>query len=250
MTHAASISLPLRVAVCDDESMARKRALRLLGEQADVEEAHECEGPAELQRLLDTHDIDVVLLDINMPGMTGLEFARTLAEPRPHIVFLTAHAEHAVDAFEVGATDYLVKPIDNERLRRALDRAKKAIDTPSMSERGRPAEVTSLPRLAIATRDGATLLSPADVTHCTFDGQLVTVHTKDRAVLCDLSLQDLEQKLPHLERVHRRSLVALAHVDRLEDLPSGGYSAHFASGKTAEVSRKCARSLRRKLGIG
>ena len=116
-------ALPLRIAVCDDESMARKRALRLLGEIADVEEAHECEGPAELQKLLDTHDIDVVLLDINMPGMTGLEFARSLPEPRPHIVFLTAHAEHAVDAFDVGATDYLVKPVDGDRLNMPLDRA-------------------------------------------------------------------------------------------------------------------------------
>lgn len=249
MTMTSAASLPLRVAVCDDESMARKRALRLLSEQPDVEEAHECEGPAQLQKLLDLHDIDVVLLDINMPGMTGLEFARTLLEPRPHIVFLTAHAEHAVDAFDIGATDYLVKPVDNERLRKALDRAKKAIDAPA-TDRARMSEPPGLARLAIATRDGATLLSPADVTHCTFDGQLVTVHTKDRAVLCDLSLQELEVKLPHLERVHRRSLVALAHVERLEDLPSGGYLAHFASNKSAEVSRKCARSLRRKLGIG
>ena len=242
-------ALPLRIAVCDDESMARKRALRLLGEIADVEEAHECEGPAELQKLLDTHDIDVVLLDINMPGMTGLEFARSLPEPRPHIVFLTAHAEHAVDAFDVGATDYLVKPVDGDRLRKALDRAKKAIEAPS--ERPKvTAEPAGPARLAISTRDGAILLSASDVTHCTFDGQLVTVHTKDRAVLCDLTLQDLEQKLPHLERVHRRSLVALSHVERLEDLPSGGYLAHFASGNNAEVSRKCARSLRRKLGIG
>lgn len=120
-------SLPLRVAVCDDESMARKRALRLLGEQLDVEEAHECESPTALRKLLDDREIDVVLLDINMPEMTGLEFARTLSEPRPHIVFLTAHAEHAVDAFEVGATDYLVKPVDSDRLRKALDRAKKQI---------------------------------------------------------------------------------------------------------------------------
>lgn len=241
-------ALPLRIAVCDDESMARKRALRLLGELADVEEAHECEGPTQLQKLLDEHDIDVVLLDINMPGMTGLEFARSLPEPRPHIVFLTAHAEHAVDAFDVGATDYLVKPVDGDRLRKALDRAKKAIETPSERPKA-SAEPAGIARLAISTRDGAILLSPSDVTHCTFDGQLVTVHTKDRAVLCDLSLQDLEQKLPYLERVHRRSLVALAHVERLEDLPSGGYLAHFASGKNAEVSRKCARSLRRKLGI-
>jgi len=84
-----------------------------------------------------------------------------------------------------------------------------------------------------------------------FDGQLVTVHTKDKAYLSDATLQDLEDKLPkgHFERVHRRAIVNLHQVERLEPVLSGGYVARLHGGKTADVSRQAARKLRRRLGI-
>jgi two-component system, LytTR family, response regulator len=239
----------LRVLVCDDELIARRRAARLLSEQPGVEVVGECASGGEVLARLAAEDVDLVVLDIQMPGMTGLETALQMPEDRPYLIFLTAHPEHAVAAFDVGATDYLVKPVDEVRLRKALDRARRRLDAPL----GRDAHEAAAPlaRLAITTRTGVVLLGPGEVTHAVFDGQLVTVHTRDRAILADATLQELEQRLsaPHFERVHRRAIVNLLHVERLEPVLSGGYVARIAGGKTVDVSRQAARRLRRRLGI-
>lgn len=239
----------LRVLVCDDELIARRRAARLLAEQPGVEVVAECASGGEVLARLAVEDIDLVVLDIHMPGMTGLETALQMPEDRPYLIFLTAHPEHAVAAFDVGATDYLVKPVDEVRLKKALDRARRLLDAPL----GRDPHDAAAPlaRLAIATRTGVVLLGPDEVTHAVFDGQLVTVHTRDRAILSESTLQELEQRLsaPHFERVHRRAIINLLHVDRLEPVLSGGYVARIAGGKSVDVSRQAARRLRRRLGI-
>lgn len=252
------MSIPLRVLVCDDELMARKRVLRLLSELPGIEAAIECESGEEVLAKLRDEDVDVAVLDINMPGLSGLETVMQMPEERPYVIFLTAHPEHAVKAFEVGAVDYLLKPVDDARLATALARARKALDAghvgpreggdesrPSGSGPGR------LGKLAIATHGGAALVSPDDVTHATFDGTLVTVHTAARSILTDDTLQELEAKLPPgpFERVHRRAIVNLDHVDRLESVDSGGYVACLSTGKRVDVSRQSARRLRRRLGL-
>ncbi len=242
------MSMPLRVLVCDDESIARKRATRLLADLPEVELVAECTNGEEVLALLAREEIDVALLDINMPGLTGLETTARMPEERPYIIFVTAHPEHALEAFDVGATDYLLKPVDGPRLQKALDRARKQLDNAPLA--AAPAQ-EALARLAISTRDGVLLLSPSDVTHAVFDGQLVTIHTKDRAVLTDQTLQDLENKLPssHFERVHRRAIVNLLRVERLEPVITGGYIARLDSGQKVDISRQAARKLRRRLGI-
>jgi two-component system LytT family response regulator len=241
------MTLPLRVVVCDDELIARKRTARLLTELGGVEVAGQCASGAEVLEKLTEEEVDVVVLDINMPGLSGIETALRMPEDRPYVIFLTAHPEHALEAFDVGATDYVLKPVDETRLGKALDRARRLLDAPARN----PATAAALGRLAIPTSSGVVLLDPDEVTHAVFDGQLVTVHTTDRAVLSDGTLQDLHDKLPspHFERVHRRALLNLLHVERLEPAPSGGYLARVAGGKSVEVSRQSARRLRRRLGI-
>ena len=243
------MTLALRVLVCDDELIARRRAARLLSEQPGVEVVAECASGGEVLARLAAEDVDLVVLDIHMPGMTGLETALQMPEDRPYLIFLTAHPEHAVAAFDVGATDYLLKPVDEVRLKKALDRARRQLDTPLGRD---PHDATApLARLAVTTRTGVVLLGPDEVTHAVFDGQLVTVYTRDRAILSDATLQELEQRLsaPHFERVHRRAIVNLLHVERLEPVLSGGYVARIAGGKSVDVSRQAARRLRRRLGI-
>lgn len=246
------MSIPLRVLVCDDELMARKRVLRLLGELSGIEGTIECESGEEVLAKLGTEDVDVAVLDIDMPGLTGLETVMQMPEDRPYVIFLTAHPEHAVQAFDVGAVDYVLKPVDDARLEKALARARQALDhgaAPGPAHGAASSSKTS--KLAIATHDGAALVSPSDVTHATFDGALVTVHTAARSILTDDTLQDLEAKLPKgpFERVHRRAIVNLDHVDRLESVDSGGYVACLSSGKRVDVSRQSARRLRRRLGL-
>src|SRR3954452_3787058 len=173
------MSIPLRVLVCDDELMARKRVLRLLGELPGIEGTLECESGEEVLEKLGQEDVDVAILDINMPGKSGLETVMQMPEDRPYVIFLTAHPEHAVQAFDVGAVDYLMKPVDDARLAKAIARARQSLDQGQGSHRegGGEAVATKPGKLAIATHDGAALVNPADVTHATFDGALVTVHT-------------------------------------------------------------------------
>src|SRR5690349_25168041 len=109
-------SIPLRVVVCDDELMARKRVLRLLGELPGIDTSIECESGEQVLQRLAEDDVDVAILDINMPGMSGLDTVLAMPEDRPYVIFLTAHPEHAVRAFEVGAVDYVLKPVDDARL--------------------------------------------------------------------------------------------------------------------------------------
>jgi two-component system LytT family response regulator len=253
------MSIPLRVLVCDDELMARKRVLRLLGELPGIEAVIECESGEQVLAKLGEEDVDVAILDINMPGLSGLETVMQMPEDRPYVIFLTAHPEHAVQAFDVGAVDYLLKPVDDARLAKAVARARQSLDGGGeRSERGErtdrevgEAVATRTTKLAIATHDGAALVTPGDVTHATFDGALVTVHTAARSILTDDTLQDLEAKLPKgpFERVHRRAIVNLDHVDRLESVDSGGYVACLSTGKRVDVSRQSARRLRRRLGL-
>jgi two-component system LytT family response regulator len=243
------MSLTLRTLVCDDEAIARKRALRLLGEIAGVEGVGECASGAEVLTRIAEDDVDVLLLDIHMPGLSGLETLARMPEERPYVVFVTAHPEHALEAWNVGAVDYILKPLERERLAKALDRARNLLDRGlAMHE---VAHESPSPRLAIPTNDGAVLVAIRDVTHAVFDGSLVTIHTRERNVLTDQTLQDLESKLPSQSfvRVHRRAILNLDHVERLEATPSGGYLAHVGGGSRVDISRQAARQLRRRLGI-
>jgi two-component system LytT family response regulator len=240
----------LRVLVCDDEAMARKRAHRLLSALPDVTVDAVCSSAAEVRAALASQDFDVLVLDVQMPDETGLELAATLPEPRPFLVFATAHARHAVDAFDdfaLGAVDYVLKPLEEERLAKAIARARVWLDSAPLAATATAPHLDPVTPIALATHQGVVLLAPAEISHCTFDGQLATVHAQGRAVLTDLTMNELAQKLPHLLRVHRRSLLSLAHVDRLEPRLSGGYRAHLRGGGSAEVSRQAARELRRRL---
>lgn len=234
----------LRVLVADDELLARKRLARLLAEMPEeVECLGECADGTQVLERVREGGVDVILLDIHMPNLSGMDAIQLLPRPAPHVIFCTAHGDRAVQAFEVGAVDYLLKPIEAQRLKKALLRV-----------RERPPEANAavgVTRLAVPTRQGIVLVDPATVTHATIEAELVTLHTLGGELLTDFTLRELEDKLPPggFLRVHRRALVNLAHVSRLEPLETGGYVARTVKGAGVEVSRQAARELRRKLGL-
>src|SRR5262245_26879455 len=123
-----NMSIPLRVLICDDELMARKRVLRLLGELPGIESTIECESGEEVLAKLEDDDVDIAILDVNMKGKSGIDTVMEMPEERPYVIFLTAHPEHAVKAFDVGAVDYVLKPVDDARLAKALERARSFLD--------------------------------------------------------------------------------------------------------------------------
>jgi two-component system LytT family response regulator len=249
---------PLRVLVADDEATARKRLVRLLAAMPDVALAGECANAHEVLERVRAGGIDAVLLDIQMPELSGIEALQLFPADGPVVIFCTAHTAHAVAAFDVGAIDYLLKPIEAARLRKALDRARDrdarrrySDELARFTSRGDGGEGKPLDRLALPTRQGIVLLDPLDVSHAELDGELVTVHTADAQYLSALSLQDLESRLPgdRFARVHRRALVNLEHVVRLEPNEVGGYTARTRNGRAVEISRQAARDLRKRLGL-
>ncbi len=248
----------LRVLVADDEAIARKRLLRLLTALPDVVVAGECCDANEVLERVRGGGVDVVLLDIQMPELSGIEALQLFPADGPMVIFCTAHAAHAIAAFDVGAVDYLLKPIDATRLRKALDRAREQQgrwrtreELARLESQNRAAPERPLQRLALPTRQGIELVDPADISHACLDGELVTVHTATASYLATLSLQELESRLPsdRFARVHRRALVNLEHVVRLEPNQVGGFLARTRSGQSVEVSRQAARDLRRRLGL-
>jgi len=238
---------PLRVIVADDEKMARKRVTRLLEQLGNTVLVAECRSGEEVLRHLDPAHVDVALLDVDMPGMNGLETARLAGLRGVPVIFLTAHEQHAVEAFQHGAVHYLLKPVDAPRLEQALARLRARTVSGNVTQPD-----TKLPdRVALTVRGDVVLVPPASITHALFDGELVTVFTAAREYITDESLQDLEARVtgePFM-RVHRRALLNLSHVERLRAQPSGGYLAVLSGGAEVPVSRQAARDLRKRLGV-
>nr|WP_216627610.1 response regulator [Corallococcus exercitus] len=246
----------MRVLIADDELLARKRLSRLLSALPDVSICGEAVDGDSVLAAVRAGGVDVVLLDIHMPGLSGLDAMALLPEGGPHVIFCTAHAEHAVNAFEHGAVDYVLKPVEAARLQKALERARSrqparvkpvAVAQPVVPAGEKPA----FARLPIPTRQGLVLVSPDAISHASLEDELVTVFTAQGDFLTDFTLNELADKLPaeHFHRVHRRALLNLSHVTRLEPLETGGYLARTARGHSVEVSRQSARELRRMLGL-
>ncbi len=274
----AERALTLQVLIADDEQIARRRLSRLLRAMPAVTIAGECaRGDEVLERLARARSaelppVDVLLLDIRMPGISGIETRAMIPEDGPYVIFTTAHAEHALEAFEVGAVDYLLKPIEAGRLAKAIARARRALagrPSAGVERAGAEADVDArapapapapapdpLARLALPTAKGVLLLDPSSITHARFDGALVTVSTDRGPVIADGSLNELEKKLARVtgepsgfERVHRRALLNLARVERLEPVDTGGFVACTDRGERVPVSRQVARRLRKRLGL-
>jgi two-component system LytT family response regulator len=248
------VSQPLRILIADDEMLARKRLARLLSAMPDVEVCGEAADGDAVLAAARAGGVDVVLLDIHMPGLSGLDALSLLPEDGPRVILCTAHAEHAVDAFEHGAVDYVLKPVEAARLQKALERVRARLGPKPGQEPAKgpaTAGTKGLTRLPIPTRQGIVLVDPDTISHASLDGELVTVFTTQGDFLTDFTLQELADKLPveGFHRVHRRALLNLAQVARLEPLETGGYIARTTRGHAVEVSRQSARELRRMLGL-
>nr|WP_211194525.1 response regulator [Pyxidicoccus fallax] len=251
----------MRVLVADDELLARKRLSRLLAAFPDVEVCGEAADGEAVLSAVRAGGVDVVLLDIHMPGLSGLDALALMPEGRPRVILCTAHAEHAVEAFDHGAVDYVLKPVEPARLQKALERARSRLEpAPRDSAKAEPPATErpsstppakGLARLPIPTRQGIVLVDPETISHAALEDELVTVFTGQGDYLTDFTLNELAEKLPpeRFHRVHRRALLNLSHVTRLEPLETGGYLARTARGHTVEVSRQSARELRRMLGL-
>jgi two-component system response regulator AlgR len=210
--------MSLRVMVVDDEALARQRLRTLLGDcrQPSAHWVGEAAHAPQAVALLAHTPVDVVLLDIHMPGVDGLALARTLsamAHP-PALVFVTAHAEHAVHAFELDAVDYLTKPVRLERLEQALAKASRRLET--RADTDVPPQVAD-DHVLITERGRTERVALADVVYFKAELKYITVRTREREYVLDGSLSDLEQRhAVRVVRVHRNALVTRTAIQGLE----------------------------------
>ncbi|MEQ1513742.1 MAG: LytTR family DNA-binding domain-containing protein [Lysobacteraceae bacterium] len=247
----------VKVLIADDEPMARERLRALLAEHADMRLVAEAgDGRAALDACAE-HTPDVVLLDISMPGIDGLEAARHLAtfDPRPAVVFCTAYDEHALSAFEAAAVDYLVKPIRRERLAIALDRARTFVAgrTPR-HEDAVPAEASTngsgngkrRSHLCARLRGSLRLIAIEDIRYLQADEKYVVVHHARGEDLIEESLKSLETEFAdNFVRIHRNCLVSREELVELRRASDGRIEAVLRHGdKPLEVSRRCVPHLR------
>jgi two-component system, LytTR family, response regulator AlgR len=208
----------LRVLIVDDESLARLRLRQLVGECAEPRAVVAGEAPDAAQALawLEAHDCDVLLLDVQMPGADGTQLAallRARARP-PAIVFVTAHAQHAVKAFELEALDYLTKPVRRERLQAALQRVARRLATaPAAADAG----ASDTPVIVVNDRGRVTRVPLGEVLYLKAELKYVTLRTARHTHVLDEPLADLEARLgERFLRVHRNALVARRAVRALE----------------------------------
>ncbi len=243
-----------RVLIVDDEAPARERLKRLLGEIEDCECAGEAADGKEALQTCARLAPDIVLLDVRMPGLTGMEVARhltSLAEP-PAVIFTTAYDEYALEAFETQAIGYLLKPVRKEKLVRALKHAVR-IAGPSLSRVAMAAHMETR-RQHICARLGEQLrLIPVQDIYCFLaDQKYVTVRHAGGDDLIDESLKTLgDEFAPDFLRIHRNALVAEKYVAAVERVAEGQYAVRMRDcPEPLQVSRRHAGELLRRLREG
>lgn len=233
----------MRALVVDDEPPALAELTWLLGQDGRFESVEPASSGTDALRALEGGDVDVVFSDISMPGLDGMELARVIARftDRPQVVFVTAHERHAVDAFAVQATDYLMKPVSAARLAQAVDRVL-----------GRPRSAATEPgdeRVAVELRGVTRFVRRSAIRYVQAQGDYARLFTATGSHLVRVPLSTLEERWAGagFVRVHRSTLVSLAHVAEVRH-SHGKLSLLLApDGPELPVARRHARDVRRRV---
>jgi two-component system LytT family response regulator len=251
----------LRAYIVDDERLAIERFTRLLEATARVAIVGSTADPEQASAFLLEHgdEVDVLFLDIQMPGLTGFQLLERLARP-PMVVFTTAYNSYALDAFEVNSIDYLLKPIEPERLDRCLDKLERmtrgpAVDVSALA-RELAAQLTPgrrADRIASRVGERTTVLDLAKISHFVAKDKLTFACAAGREHVVDESLTDLESRLDprRFVRVHRGAIVNVAFVQELYPAPDSGVVVRLKGEPVVELSvaRDRVRHLKSRLGI-
>jgi two-component system LytT family response regulator len=239
--------IPMRVLVVDDEPTARRRIVRLLSEMPGVAIVGECGSSRDALQAIRAQAPDMIFLDIAMPGLDGLSLAKRLAGyDGPLVVFVTAYDEHALEAFRIHATDYVLKPLDRGRLRDALEHARLIVRRVRTERSGvsvvTPENGSYMPSaMRLAVRDGyrTQVLPLADVLWVESFGNYARVYTTVSRYTHRATMASLAEQLGPLgfARIHRTAIVNSARVVRLQPRRNGQYEVLLDTGLRLRVSR-------------
>lgn len=252
----------IRTLIADDEAPAREKIRRFLADDEDVAVVAEAADGAAAIAEVRRHRPDLVFLDVRMPGADGFEVVEAIAEVGPHVIFVTAYAEHAVRAFDVGAADYLLKPFDRARLEKALGRARQhlAARSPGPSAEllrrivsdfraaASGASDTSLQRILVRDRErGRSRFLPVeDIDWLEADGNYVRLHTRERrgetsephVVRSTLSALEKRLDAARFARISRSAIVNLERVRVMHDWSHGDRLIVLEDGTELKLSRR------------
>lgn len=243
--------MTLRVLIVDDEPVARRGILRLLQQEPDIEVVGECGDGSAAISAISAHTPDLVFLDVQMPELDGFAVIEAIGANRmPAVVFVTAFDRHAVRAFDAQAIDYVLKPIDPERLRRALQRARARLAAPDDGFVRRVAEALKSidrgvlqrypARLAIRSEGRVRLLDVDEVDHIVAAGNYVEIHTGAQRHLLRETMTSLESRLDpqRFVRISRAAIVSIARIREVQPLFNGDFVVLLGNGAQINGSRR------------
>ena len=255
----------IRTLIVDDEPLARDAIRVLLGNDPDIEIVGECRDGQSAVDALRARDIDLIFLDVQMPGMTGFDVVREIGpENMPLIIFATAFDEYAIQAFEAEALDYLLKPIDDARFERSLNRAKRLLSQATEGklvqrlsralETLEAKESNTNPKhrakIALKTSNRVVLVEPSEIDWVEAADYCLRVHIGTTAYLIRESMQAMQQRLDNSEfvRIHRSSIVNVNKIREIQPLFHGDYIVILVDGTKLRVSRSRRNALEERLG--
>ena len=242
----------IRTMIAEDEMMARRELLYLLRDEKDIILTPHAENGEQLIQLYSEHHPDLIFLDVEMPGFTGVEAAHYITEQSgpeaPLFVFTTAYDEYALDAFEIEAVDYLLKPYDEVRFKKAMLRIRKSFISKEKAKENKAKNNTpTTAKLLVDDGERMVVLSPDSIYYAVPNNRLLEIHTVDKIIMSRMTLQELEDKLAgHMFfRAHRSYLVNLNHI--LEITPWFNGTSNLTmkdKGKTViPVSRSASKTI-------
>jgi two-component system LytT family response regulator len=248
-----SASFPMKALLVDDERLARNELRRLLAAVPGVTIAGEAANPAEARKQIAALKPDLVFLDIQMPGETGLDLLASLEPPVPHVIFTTAHNEFAVQAFELNAVDYLLKPIEPARLAQAVARlaARAQAAPPADGEPAPTGRLTAADRVFVREGDRCWFVEVGQIRLLESEGNYTRVHFGPEHPLLFRSLNAMEERLDPAVffRANRQQIVNLRWIDKIEPWFSGGLALDLKGGGRVEISRRKALEFRTRLSL-
>lgn len=240
----------MNVLIVDDEHLARQRLRKMLSTTAEYQIIGEAETGEDALRKTQAAQPDVVLMDIRMPGMDGIEAASYInkLDNPPAIIFTTAYSDHALSAFETHAIDYLLKPIKQNRLRAALEAAKR-VNKAQMSQLRVDETVGAREKICVKSRGSLELIPIEEIIYFQADQKYVTLRTAEQEHLIEESLKNLEEEFPRqFIRIHRNALVAQHMLNGLTKNSEGRSCIRFTDvDDLLEISRRHLPLIRKRL---
>ncbi|MEP6764405.1 MAG: LytTR family DNA-binding domain-containing protein [Gemmatimonadaceae bacterium] len=271
----------MRVLIVDDEMLGRQRVEDLLASESAVEVVGTAANGDEAIAAIRSLQPDIVMLDVQMPGKTGIDVVRTIgAENMPVTIFVTAYDQHALKAFELAAIDYIVKPFDDERFEQAFNRARRQVElqevdrlsdqllavlqggsasppsAPGFADEPKIAEPeiakpAYLERIAVDMRGQVRVVPVKQIEYITASGPYAELHVADKRYVLRERMQTLEERLDPSKffRIHRSAIVRLDLIESLLRNPGGDYGVQLKSGVRLKVSRNRFEELEKQMGM-